>query len=86
MIDFYCKKTDINQYLLPSSCHPKTTTKAITHSLGLRIIRMCTKSEEKNMRLEEIKELLLARKYPESLVDRAIQKAKQIPKKWPYLL
>ena len=38
------------------------------------------------MRLEEIKELLLARKYPESLVDRAIQKAKQIPKKWPYLL
>ena len=33
------------------------------------------------MRLKEIKELLLSRQYPESLVDRALKKAKQIPRK-----
>ena len=80
-IDLYRKKTDRNQYLLPSSCHPKTTTKAIPYSLSLRIVRICTKSEERDMRLNEIKELLLARQYPESLVDRAIEKAKLIPRK-----
>ena len=33
------------------------------------------------MRLHEIKQLLLARQYPESLVDIASQKAKQIPRR-----
>ena len=33
-IDLYRKKTDRNQYILPSSCHPKTTTSAIPYSLS----------------------------------------------------
>ena len=37
-IDLYKKKTDCNQYLLPSSCHPKSTTQAIHFSLFLRIV------------------------------------------------
>ena len=80
-IDLYRKKTDRNQYLLPSSCHPKTTTQAIPYSLSLRIIRTCTKIDERDSELNELKELLMARKYPESLVDRAIQKARKIPRK-----
>ena len=35
--DLYIKPTDRNQYLLPTSCHPKQTTKSIPKSLGLRI-------------------------------------------------
>ena len=42
-IDLYKKKTDRNQYLLPSSCHPKSTTTLIPYSLSLRIVRICSK-------------------------------------------
>ena len=31
-IDLHIKKTHVNQYLLPSSCHPKATSKAIPYS------------------------------------------------------
>ena len=41
--DLYRKVTDRNQYLLPSSCHPKQTTSNITFSLCLRIVRICNK-------------------------------------------
>ena len=57
-IDLYTKPTDRNQYLLPSSCHPKTTTKAIPYSLSLRIIGICTKPEARDQRLKELEELL----------------------------
>ena len=80
-IDLYKKKTDRNQYLLPANCHPKTTTKSIPFSLSLRIIRICSKPENRDKRLTELKELLTARNYPESLIDRSIEKAKKIPRK-----
>ena len=80
-IDLYKKKTDRNQYLLPSSCHPKSTTTSIPYSLSLRIVRICSKPENRDKRLCELKELLLARQYPESLIDRNIDKARKIPRK-----
>ena len=48
--DLYRKPTDRNQYLLLDSCHPKTTTRAIPKSLGLRIVKICSEPEirEKN--------------------------------------
>ena len=72
IVDFYKKTSDRNQYLLPSSCHPKTTTKAIPFSLSLRIVRICSKPEDRDKRLAELKELLLARNYPETIIDRSI--------------
>ena len=66
---------------MPSSCHPKATTKSIPYSLSLRIVRICTKPETRDIRLTELKELLLARNYPESLIDRSIDKARKIPRK-----
>ena len=81
-VDLHRKKTHVNQYLLPSSCHPKATSKAIPYSLALRIIRICTKRDQRDIRLKDLKELLLARKYPENLIDRAIAtKAVKIPRK-----
>ena len=61
--------------MLPSSCHPKTTTKSIPFSLSLRIIRICTKTQDRDKRLGELKELLLARDYPELLIESAIKKS-----------
>ena len=79
------KPSDRNQYLSPSSCHPKTTTKAIPFSLSLRIVRICSKPEDRDKRLAELKELLLARNYPETLIDRSIEKARKIPRKFALL-
>ena len=45
--DLHTKETDRNMYLLPSSCHPKQTTKAIPFSLALRIVRVCSSPEER---------------------------------------
>ena len=64
VVDLHKKPLDRNQYLLPSSCHPKSTTQAIPYSLSLRIVRICTKPESRDLRLSELKVLLLAREYP----------------------
>lgn len=79
--DLYKKPTDRNQYLLPSSCHSKLTTKAIPMSLGLRIVRICQDAEKRDKRMEELKELLLERGYSEYLVDSALERAKKVPRK-----
>ena len=81
MTDLYRKPTDRNQYLLPNSCHPKSTTLAIPKSLGLRIVRICSDKDTRNIRLEEMKQRLLQRGYQEKNIDSAIQKAKQVPRK-----
>ena len=80
-VDLHRKKTHRNQYLLPSSCHPKSTSAAIPYSLALRIVRICTSQEKRDLRLKDLKELLLARNYPENLIDSSINKAKKIPRK-----
>ena len=79
-VDLYRKKSDRNHYLLTSSCHPIHTTKNIPFSLGLSIVRTCTDQSDRDTRLEELKELLLDRKYPERVIDSAIEKAKGIPR------
>ena len=81
-VDLFRKATDRNQYLLPTSCHPKTTTKNLPYSCALRIVRICTSTQNRDSRLQELKELLLNRQYNENSVDRAIQKAKNIPRKY----
>ena len=45
--DLYRKDTDRNMYLLPSSCHPPTCTKNIPFSLCLKIVRICSKAEDR---------------------------------------
>ena len=78
--DLYCKKTDKNQYLLPSSCHPKQTTNSIPFSLGLRIVRVCSNPEDRDRRLQELRDKLLARDYNIARVDSSIEKARKVPR------
>ena len=54
-VDLYKKPTDRNQYLLPSSCHPNQTTQNIPFSLALRIVRVCTETEQRGTRFPELK-------------------------------
>ena len=78
--DLYKKQTDRNQYLLPSSCHPRQTTRAIPKSLGMRILRICSDPDDMKKRLSELKTSLLARDYPESILNSALDKIKKIPR------
>ena len=78
--DLYRKPTDRNMYLLPSSCHPAHTTASIPYSLALRIIRICSREEDRDRRLEELKTMLLDRDYKLGIVNAAIRKAKAIPR------
>ena len=81
IVDLYRKPTDRNQYLLPSSCHPAHVTKNIPFSLAYRIVRICSEADTCEKRLEELRQLLLDRKYKKSIINSAIKKAKAIPRK-----
>ena len=81
-VDLLKKATDRNQYLLPTSCHPKSTTKNLPYSCALRIVRICTKNENRDKRLIELKEMLMKRNYNEGILDRAIEKARKTPRKY----
>ena len=50
-------------------------------SLGLRIVRVCSDPNKRNIRLKELKECLLDRGYNEIMVDTACAKAKKVPGK-----
>ena len=80
-VDLYKKKTDRSQYLLRESCHNRGVTLNIPYSLSLRIIRICTNKEKALLRLQELKQVLLARKYPLDIIDGAINKALKVPRK-----
>ena len=49
-IDLFKKETDRNRYLLPDSCHPRQTTRALSFPLAMRIVRICNRSEEREKR------------------------------------
>ena len=78
--DLYRKPTDRNQYLLPESCHPNGTTISIPYLLGLCIVRICRKPENRDKRLKELRQLLLDRGYQQHIVDPAISKAQDVPR------
>ena len=78
--DLYRKACDKNQYLLPSSCHPGHCWKNIPYSLAMRIIRICSEPESRDMRLSELKNMLLERNYPRTVINSAIRKALAVPR------
>ena len=78
--ELFKKDTDRNQYLLRESCHPQGVTAAIPFSLGLRIVRICLSPENRDRRLNELNEVLKDRGYSEQMIDRGIERARQIPR------
>ena len=79
--DIYFKITDSKQYLTFNSCHPKHTKFNVPFNLARRI---CTIVSDQNiliLRLKELAQVLIERKYPLSIVNAGIQKALAIPRK-----
>lgn len=77
--DIYYKNTDTHQYLDFSSCHPSHTKRNIPFCLARRICTIVTEDGKRNERLNELRVFLKKQKYPDSLIDMGIDKAKTIP-------
>ena len=56
-------------------------TKNIPFSLAYRIVSICSEQETRDKRLDELKQLLLDRNYKKNIINSAIDRAKQIPRK-----
>ena len=76
--DLYKKKMSINQYLLPSSFHPKHITKNIPYNIALRIRRICSDKHSFEKRLSELKVMLMERKYKLNVVNDAFDKVRTL--------
>ena len=55
--------------------------KNVPFSLALRLVRICSEQETLNKRLDELKEMLTARKYNRNVIKAAIEKAKNKERK-----
>ncbi|XP_062587971.1 uncharacterized protein LOC134249655 [Saccostrea cucullata] len=77
--DLYYKKTDSHQYLVFNSCHPSHVKRNIPFNMARRVCTIVIDETRRNGRLQELKTFLLRQKYPNDLIDIAIEKAKSIP-------
>lgn len=78
-MDIYNKPTDAKRYVPFTSNHPRHCLTNIPFSLARRISTIVEKENIKNQRFTELKHLLLEQKYPITLIEAGIEKAKQIP-------
>jgi hypothetical protein len=76
--DLYRKETDKVQYLLPNSNHPSHIFKNIPFSLALRLVRICSLRVDLVKRLEELKTMLISRRYNKKVINDAIKRALEI--------
>ena len=76
--DLFKKDTARCQYLLPSSCHPNHVTKNIPYSLAYRLLRICSKSDSFQDRLEELRHDLLSRCYPAKVIEDSFRRVKSV--------
>ena len=78
--DLNKKPTDKNMCLLLTSVHPLHCTKNIPFSLAMRIVKICSETTNRDLRLSELKQMLLDRDYGEQLIDSEIKRALNIPR------
>ena len=76
--DLYAKPNTKCQYLLPHSAHPRHCFPGITKSLAHRVVRICSRQEDREKRLVELKELLMGRGYKSSMVHEVMDMARNM--------
>ena len=77
----YIKPGNLQLYLDFFSNHPLPCKEAIVYSQALRIIERCSLSEDVSSNLENLKEKLRNRNYPENLIDKKFEEAKKKDRK-----
>ena len=76
--DLFRKPNTKCQYLLPSSAHPRHCFPGIAKSLAHRVVRICSRLEDRYKRLEELRELLLGRGYNARMLSEVIGMARSM--------
>ncbi len=74
--DLFYKPTDSKLYLDFHSCHPRNTKINVPYNLARRICTICLETEEREIRLQELKNFLMKRHYPPNLIMSGINKAR----------
>ena len=72
MLDIYHKPTHSFSYLHYKSCHPRHRRDNIALSLGQRIVRLV--SEDRQLRLQQLKSELIKRGHPAKIIDDTFSK------------
>ena len=82
--DIYYRPTNTHDYLPYHSAHPDHTKNNIPYNLAKRIIVFASNPEKLIIRLDNLRQFLKERKYPEHVVSQSIFNAKfQGPKPNP---
>ena len=78
-MDIYNTRTDSKRYVPLTSNHPRHCLTNIPFSLTRRICTIVENENAKEKRFTEPKKTLLEQKYPRSLIEASILRAKEIP-------
>lgn len=78
--DIYYKPTDTHQYLHFKSCHPRHTKTNIPYNLARRICTIVSSKDKQKQRLNDLKNMLISRSYPLTLIESGIAKAQALNK------
>ena len=76
--DLFTKANLKNQLLLPYSAHPAHIPKNIVYSLALRIVRICSETKQRDLRLKELEDRLRERRYHPRIIKVGIERARQV--------
>ena len=71
--DLYMKPTDHHQYLHYLFSHPEHIKRSIVYSQTLRVNRLCSLEKNFNYHKSNMKEWLIKRGYPTSVIEKEIK-------------
>ena len=75
--NLFIKPSNKQLYLEFNSNHPSHCREGIPYSQALRVVERCTTPEDQDTQLVNLKEKLLARKYPEKIIEEKFTSAKK---------
>ena len=79
--DLFIKPSNLQLYLDYNSNHPEPCKTGLVYGQALRVVERCTDVQDACSHLQNLKERLVERQYPEVLVDEGISRAQKIDRK-----
>ena len=76
--DLFEKPCDSKSYLHFESDHPEHTKRAVPYGLGLRLKRICSSDNDYRRHRDKLKDRLVSRNYPVSMVERELRKVDKL--------
>ena len=78
--NLFIKRSNLQLYLDYFSNHPDPCKEGVVFGQALRIRERCSKTCDTDVNLENLKDKLMARNYPEDLIDNKFDEAKKRPR------